>query len=224
MNDPSNRRPLKSRQTGWAQGLARVVARLGISPDAVSFMSLVFATIGADAFALSRNAGDDLRIALLVGAGVAIQLRLICNLIDGMVAVEHGKGGPHGPIWNELPDRLSDALLMAGAGVGASAIDLPWGLALGLGCGLLAVLTAYVRELGRGLGLDADFAGPMAKPQRMALLTLAAVVSATEGLWGVRGWTLVLALAAMALLTAVTVARRTLNLAKALEQRAREKN
>ena len=51
-----------------------------------------------------------MRGVILLLAALCIQLRLVCNLLDGMVAVEHGKGSPSGPIWNELPDRFADVL------------------------------------------------------------------------------------------------------------------
>jgi phosphatidylglycerophosphate synthase len=222
MTELSNRRPLKSREAGWARGLARDLARAGVSPDQISFFSFAFAFMGACAFAASSQAFGGWRALLLILAAAGIQLRLVCNLLDGLVAVEHGKGGPHGPIWNELPDRFSDAVLMVGAGLGAGPVGEAWGAAFGAACALLAVLTAYVRELGRGLGFPADFSGPMAKPQRMALLTAAALVSATEELWHGRGWTLLCALGLLAALTALTVARRVARLARALERRAGE--
>ena len=72
------------------------------------------------------------------------------------------------------------------------------------------------------LGLPADFSGPMAKPQRMAVLTLAALVATTETYWHGRGWSLFVALAVVAALTALTLARRVRTLARALKQRAHE--
>ena len=89
---PENRRPLKSRGTGWAQGLASGLAKAGASPDMISAGSIIFALLGLLAFLYA--AGDRPpfhRGALLIGAGVCIQLRLLCNLLDGMVAVEHGE-------------------------------------------------------------------------------------------------------------------------------------
>jgi phosphatidylglycerophosphate synthase len=216
----SNRRPLKSRGTGWARGLAAGLARRRVSPDTVSLLGLAFALFGAAALAMSSQAFGPLRPVLFVVAAIAIQLRLLCNLLDGLVAVEHGRGGPCGPIWNELPDRFSDIALLLGAGVAASPAGVEFGLALGGACALLAVLTAYVRELGRGLGLPADFSGPMAKPHRMALLTAAAALSAFEGLWHGRGQVMTWAMAAMALLLVVTVWRRTARLARGLRARA----
>ena len=211
-----NRRPLKSRDTGWARRGATILARLGVKPDAVSAGAVVFAMIGAAAFVASGGLSPVPRALALIFAALAIQLRLVCNLMDGMVAVEHGQGGPHGPIWNELPDRVADALFLIAAGYGALRAGAAWGEPLGWLCAVLAVLTAYVRELGRGLGQPADFSGPGAKPQRMAILTVASLIAAAETLWGWHGQSLAAALALIAALAAITAVRRTLNLAARL--------
>ena len=85
---------------------------------------------------------------------------------------------------------------------------------------VLAVTTAYVRELGRGLGFPADFSGPMAKPQRMAALTITALVSALEGLWGWHGETMMVGLAVIGVGTAITLALRLRRLARRLAERS----
>ncbi len=213
---PENRRPLKTRGASWAQGLASALARAGLSPDAISAGSVLFAILGCVLFIKAGSAVGLTRGGLLIGAGVCIQLRLVCNLLDGMVAVEHGKGGPSGPIWNELPDRIADALFLVGAGYCAAASGLALGVPLGWAAAVLAVLTAYVRELGRGLGFPADFSGPMAKPHRMAALTATCAVAAFEPLWGWQGQALVVGLAIIVLGTIWTAARRTRTLAARL--------
>lgn len=213
---PENRRPLKTRGASWAQGLASALARAGLSPDAISAGSVVFAVLGCALLVMAGSAAGLTRGGLLIGAGVCIQLRLVCNLLDGMVAVEHGKGGPSGPIWNELPDRIADALFLVGAGYCASASGLALGVPLGWAAAVLAVITAYVRELGRGLGFPADFSGPMAKPHRMAALTATCAVAAFEPLWGWQGQALVVGLAIIVLGTIWTAARRTRTLAARL--------
>ncbi|MGZ8370176.1 MAG: CDP-alcohol phosphatidyltransferase family protein, partial [Caulobacteraceae bacterium] len=168
---------------------------------------------------LSGSADGIARSQLPFLAAVAIQLRLLANLLDGMVAVEHGRGRALGPVWNELPDRSADAMFLVGAGYGAALAGISWAAPVGWLCAVLAVLTAYVRELGRSLGFAADFSGPMAKPHRMALLTAACAVSAAENLWGWHGMTLAYALVLMAAGTALTAARRTAHLAAALKRR-----
>jgi phosphatidylglycerophosphate synthase len=217
MTSIESRRPLKSRGTGWARTLAAMLARAGVSPDLISALSVLLAVAGAAAFVASGLTGGLCRSLLLIAAGTCVQLRLLCNLLDGMVAVEHGKGGALGPIWNELPDRLADVLFLAGAGYGVALAGIEWGDDIGWAAAAIAVLTAYVRELGRGLGQAADFSGPMAKPHRMALLTGACVVSAVESLWGWRGQALAIALGLIAAGALVTAARRTMHIARRLK-------
>jgi phosphatidylglycerophosphate synthase len=197
------------------------LARLGVSPNAISGMSVAFAILGAVCFIRSAATSGWAHAIDLGLAGLCVQLRLVCNLLDGLVAVEHGKGSTAGPIWNELPDRFADVFFLTGAGYGAGLMGMGEAAAVaGWIAAAAAVTTAYVRELGRGLGFPADFSGPFAKPQRMAALTIAAAIAAAESLWGWRGQTLLIALAIIALGTLVTVARRTLTLAGRLRDRA----
>lgn len=163
----TDRRPLRSRELVVMQRLARRLAERDVAPNAISAMSIVFSLTGAG---LILTGGS---IGLLVAA-VCCQLRLLCNLLDGMVAVEGGRGGKDGAFWNEVPDRVSDILLLAAAGIEAGA---PW---LGTAAATGAVLTAYVREFGRAEGMAADYRGPMGKPQRMAVLTVSLVIASAE--------------------------------------------
>jgi phosphatidylglycerophosphate synthase len=217
-----SRRPLKSRGTGWARASAAGLARVGATPDLISASSLLFAAVGFAAFWLSADAAGGTRAGWLLLAGLTIQLRLLANLLDGMVAVEHGRGGALGPIWNELPDRIADALFLIGAGYALRHYDPAFGPVLGWSAAVLAVLTAYVRELGHALTGAVDFVGPGAKPHRMAALTAGCVLSAIAAV-ALPDWdraVLWVALAAIVVLTAVTVLRRTARLAARLKRSA----
>ncbi|MFI4935632.1 MAG: CDP-alcohol phosphatidyltransferase family protein [Caulobacterales bacterium] len=222
MADAANRRPLKSRGAVWAQALAAALARADAGPDLISAASVAVSVFGGALLLWAGASEGWARSLILVGVAAAIQLRLLCNLLDGMVAVEHGRGSAAGPIWNELPDRFADVVLLACAGYSVWGAGIPGGVELGWICASLALITAYLRELGRGFGFPADFSGPMAKPHRMAALTVAALVSAAEPLWGWRGPTLMIALAIIALGGALTVARRTRTLARRLAERNNE--
>lgn len=167
----ADRRPLKSRDTALAAKAARALAGYGVTPNAISQASMGFALLAGAAFWGAGFADEAVRWLLLILAALGCQLRLLCNLLDGMVAIEGGKGTPDGPYWNEAPDRIADALILAGMGMGALAPALGWAAAA------LAILVAYVRELGSAQGMAADFRGPMAKPHRMALATAAAVMA-----------------------------------------------
>lgn len=169
----ANRRPLKSRSTGWAAVAARAAIRLGLTANQISFIGIVFALLGAWALVEAPR-----QPWLFLLAAICIQLRLLANLLDGMVAVEGGRGGPTGAIWNEFPDRVEDSVLLIAFGYAAGSLGFDIGrFALGLLAALLAAICAYVRLLGATLGQPQDFGGPMAKPHRMAALTIGCLVA-----------------------------------------------
>lgn len=202
MKETSDRRPLASRNTRWAQAIARRLASMAITPNQISQASMAAAALAGLAFWLTSETQDGLRALLFIAAALFCQMRLLCNLFDGMVAVEGGKGEPDGPFWNEFPDRIADLFILVGAGCG---IGVP---ALGFAAGAFVVLTAYVRELGRANGAPSDFSGPMAKQHRMATITFAAVVSAFEGLWLGDGEVILVALLIISIGAAFTALRR----------------
>jgi phosphatidylglycerophosphate synthase len=171
-----NRRPIGQRNRGYAKYLTRVLAKAGVTPNFISFTSIVFASLAGLSFYASALSRDGDRIMLLIGAALFCQLRLLANMLDGMVAVEAGKGGPDGPIWNELPDRFADIFILVGAGYGVAATGM-FDATLGWAAAVAAVMTAYVREVVKSAGAPADFSGPMAKPHRMFWMTVAALAS-----------------------------------------------
>jgi phosphatidylglycerophosphate synthase len=213
MAQDSDRRPLASRDTGWARGITRRLSASGVTPNQISMASIAMAALAGASFWLAGSASSGTRIALLLAAALFCQLRLLCNLFDGMVAIEGGKQAADGPFWNEFPDRIADILILAGVGYG---IGMP---ALGWAAAAFAVLTAYTRELGRNCGLPADFSGPMAKQHRMATITAAALVSLLEPLWRGHGEVLTVALWLIAVGTAVTALRRASNIVRGLRAR-----
>jgi phosphatidylglycerophosphate synthase len=208
-----NRRPLASRDSGWARSVARRLSTAAVTPNQISMASMVMAACAAASFWCAAGAYSGWRAALLVAAALFCQLRLLCNLFDGMVAIEGGKQTPDGPFWNEFPDRIADILILVGAGYAASLPALGWAAAA------MAVLTAYTRELGRACGLPVDFSGPMAKQHRMATITAAALLSLLEPLWRGQGEILVGALWLIAAGAAVTALRRAANVVRALRVR-----
>jgi phosphatidylglycerophosphate synthase len=205
MNSP-DRRPLASRDTAWARRIASALARSSITPNQISVLSIAFAALGAAALV-------DARPLALLAAAISVQLRLLCNLIDGMVAIEGGKQSPAGALYNEFPDRIADSLLLVALGY---ACGVPW---LGWLAALLAALTAYVRATGGALGLAQDFRGPMAKPHRMAVLTVACLGGAAEAAWSHTRWMLLAAATVVALGSALTCVTRTRAIARALRER-----
>lgn len=212
------RRPLKSRSANWPRQIAFALVRKGFRPNQISVASLVFSLLGAICLLLvPRQDSRTISALLFIATAICIQLRLVCNLLDGLMAVEGGKKTKTGEIFNEFPDRVADVILFVSAGYCVS--TLPWAISLGWACAVGAVLTAYVRVFGGSVGLPQDFCGPMAKQQRMAVLTGACILSAAETFfeWPLR--ILFLAICVVFAGTLVTAARRTIRIANLLNQR-----
>ena len=57
-----------------------------------------------------------------------MQSRLLCNLFDGMVAIEGGKKSANGDLYNDMPDRFADALFIIPVGyvAGGFGVELGW--------------------------------------------------------------------------------------------------
>jgi phosphatidylglycerophosphate synthase len=200
-SEAADRRPLKSRSYGWVRRLAAALVRAGVSPNGISVFGVVLAMVGfAVLWAVARAWMPGL-LGLIVAA-VCVQGRLMCNMMDGLVAVEGGRKSKGGDLFNEIPDRIEDSLFLAGAGFACGNV------ALGLVAALLAVFTAYVRAFGASLGQGQDFCGPLAKPQRMFFLTVGLLAAAAGSLCHFRGNILAWMLAFIAAGTAVTAARR----------------
>ncbi len=213
------RRPIAAREAHWAKNAARFLARRGVRPNTVSLASVAFAALAmACLIAAPRVHGRWTEVALFCGAALCIQGRLLCNLFDGMLAVEWDQASALGPIFNDFPDRPADVLILAGCGFCGGPAWMP--LAAWLAASL-ALVTAYTRVLGVAIGAHEYFVGPMAKPHRMATTTIACVLAALEAALGWTPRAMAIALAIIALGCVLTIARRLKLIARDLENAAR---
>lgn len=203
----ANRRPIAARSNAIVRRVSAGLVRGGVSPNAISVVSIVFAAFGAASLLYLPTPWNAWLCA------VAIQSRLLCNLFDGLVAVEGGRKTPTGALYNEVPDRIADSVLIVALGY---ACGLAW---LGWLAALLAALTAYIRTLGGALGQAQDFRGPMAKQHRMAAMTIACVLAPMETWWSDTRYALPGALIAIAAGSALTCWTRLRTIARQLEAR-----
>ena len=161
---PTSHRPIAQmfRRTGKAA--TNLCVRLGIPPDAISYLSILAALIASVCFWQSgRNPW------LLIVGPLCCYLRLWFNMLDGMVAVAAGKASARGEIVNDLPDRISDVIIFAG--VAQSDLMNP---VIGYWTAIVSLFTAYVGLFGQAIRGRREFSGIMSKPWRMVALSLGA--------------------------------------------------
>jgi phosphatidylglycerophosphate synthase len=217
-----DRRPIAVRKWSVFQRLAEWLVRRGVSPNTISIAGMLGAIAAGAALAATSylpTLGE--RLAWLATAFL-IQLRLLANMLDGMVAIEGGRGSAVGELYNEVPDRVSDAAVLIGAGYAVGG-----DVALGYIAACVALFTAYVRAMGKAAGAQNEFCGPMAKQQRMFIVTVIAVYNGLAPTawrptangpypWGLMAGGLVL----IVLGGVVTILRRLLRIAGTLKKAA----
>jgi phosphatidylglycerophosphate synthase len=203
----SDRRPLSSRQWRLSIALASWLAKRGVRANAVSTSGMAAGILAGLLLTLTNHVTFP-AIAWLCAAAL-VQGRLMANLLDGMVAIESGQASRVGELFNEVPDRISDAATFVG--LGYSLGGAPW---LGYSAAILAIFVAYVRAAVRVAGGPQDYCGPMAKQHRMAVVTAtclacALVPAAWQSEITARGFGLpTLALGVICLGSVVTAVRR----------------
>ena len=165
-----DRRPIATRNRKWAQAATAWLASRNVSPNAISIGGMCACIVAG--IALGMTSVADYRILWLITA-LDAQLRLTANMLDGMVAIASSRTSKTGELYNEVPDRISDAAVFIGAGYA-------WGgnVTLGYVATILAIFTAYIRAAGKIAGAPNEFCGPMAKQHRMLVITLICVYAA----------------------------------------------
>src|SRR5213594_2931872 len=210
-----DRRPIATRNRKWAQATTTWLAARNVSPNTISIAGMCACIVAG--IALGVTSISDYRILWLIAA-LGAQLRLTANMLDGMVAIASGRASKTGELYNEVPDRISDAAVFIGAG-------FAWGgnVTLGYIATILAIFTAYVRAAGKIAGGPNEFCGPMAKQHRMLVITLVCVYAVITP----RSWQMIafdylriglttLGLAAIIVGCVITVIRRLARITHAL--------
>lgn len=209
------RRPIRLRDNKWVKATASCLVRQGVRPNQISVLSLLFSGLSAGCLLLIILLPPPWAIAAFITSAACIPLRGLCNLCDGLMAIEGGLKTKSGAIFNDFPDRVSDPLLLVAAGYSIVGVD--WGRDLGWAAALLAVLTAYARVLGGSAGAAQQFCGPMDKSSRMGVVMVACLMAAVELAAGRNPRAMVPALWVVILGCVITVVRRTRRILQELE-------
>ena len=132
------------------------LARVGATPNQITYAALFLSFIAGGAVALTHGA-----IWSLLSIPAVMFVRMALNAIDGMLAKEHDMKSDAGAMLNEMSDVLSDA-----------ALYLPFALIGGVSplwvvlFVIMAILTEMAGVLGALIGGVRRYDGPMGKSDR----------------------------------------------------------
>jgi hypothetical protein len=151
--------------------LALLLASLGADAERISVVGMAFGIAAGAAF-MATGELQNPQPAWLAAAGLCLA-RLLSIQTAAALRPASDRQTREEAFYNELPERVSDAVTLIGFGF---ALDSsPW---LGLGAALSAILSAYVRSFsfpGRDSARDVGIV-LMDRRQRLVLLASAAVL------------------------------------------------
>ena len=186
--------------------LARALAGMGISANAVTIAGGVLSVVGAGLLA----AGMPLPALLVLLVGT------IADTLDGQIAKASGGGTRLGAFLDSTVDRIADGALF----VGAAASGANMGQPLLLWSSLLAIvasfLVPYVRAKAESLGVGASV-GPAPREARIVIFLIGLAAWALFNLQ----WLFVVAVLALALLSSITFVMRVVHVARQLSIKER---
>lgn len=173
----------------WQQTLRPLVlfcARRRIHPDVFTYSALLLSAIAGVAF---WQAGANR--AWLWLAPPCLLVRLLFNLMDGLVSREMGLASAWGEVKNEFGDRVADTLIFLGLVGGGYADPRLAALALAL-----ILWISYLGILSKATGGPRMYGGLFGKGDRMISLALFTLYPLLGGELASYNWYLVLAIIA----------------------------
>jgi CDP-diacylglycerol---glycerol-3-phosphate 3-phosphatidyltransferase len=190
--------------TGLLQPVITLLLKLGVSPDAVTFVG----TLGVVAGALVFFPQGMLLVGVLV-----ITAFVFSDMIDGAMARQSGRTSVFGAFLDSTLDRIGDAAIFGGlamyyAGPG----DNEAFAALAIYCLSMGSVTSYARAKAESLGMQAKVGIAERADRLVAILVVTGAADLVNRL-GVGEdalWAIPVALGALALASTITVVQRVL--------------
>ncbi|HEX8681242.1 MAG TPA: CDP-alcohol phosphatidyltransferase family protein [Ardenticatenaceae bacterium] len=152
----------KSRWQGLLKPLVALCVRHEVHPDLFTYGALALSFVAG--FALTRAGPNHLWLWLVPPA---VLLRLLFNLLDGMIARETGIADTWGEVKNEFGDRVADSAIFLGLAFGGYADARLVALVLAL-----VLSGSYLGLFGKALGGPRIYGGLFGKGDRMLSLAL----------------------------------------------------
>jgi phosphatidylglycerophosphate synthase len=194
----------KSEESYYAliEPLSRVLARARVHPHVLTVTGFVLALVAANFFRVDR----------FFWAGIFIILAGTCDVLDGRLARDTGKGSAYGALFDSTVDRYTEIVLFLGLAWYYAPSRITMLIILLALAGSL--LVSYTRARSEGLGRECKV-GIMQRQHRITLLAAGAILGAIPG---TKHAAMAVALWAIAILANVTAVQRVAYIRKQLRR------
>jgi len=194
---------LKKKFQLWVSTEAKLAHQIGLTPNHVSALGIMFAVFSALAYVLAHS-----HQLILVAAPIFLLISGFCDALDGAIARIHGETTIFGKFLDSILDRIADAVILFGIIVGGLC-DWRWGIIALIG----SLMVSYARARAEALGAEMEAIGVAERPERLIILAVASFFSIVwlEALY----WAVIV----LALLTSLTVLQRVIYFLRASKNR-----
>jgi len=194
---------LKERFQSWIAAEAKLAHNLGLTPNQISAIGVVFAVFSALAYWNWRS-----HPLYLILAPVFLLVSGFCDALDGALARMRGQITTFGGFLDSLLDRYAEAIVFCGIILGGLCNQL-WGITALVG----SLLVSYARARAEAAGVKMEAVGIAERAERLIILSMASFlqVAWTEAL----GFGVII----LAVLTNLTVLQRVIYFRKASQQK-----
>lgn len=177
---------LRSKSLLVTEPLAALAERTGISPNAISLISMAFALAAGGLYYLSAGGTPLLYIAALM-----VLLNAVFDAVDGALARRTGAAEAKGDFLDHVIDRYADMAILTGIVLAGYVSE-----AVGIFAVMGVLLTSYLGTQAQALSLGRLYGGVMGRADRLVLILAATLANALfpadiAGL-SILGWAVVL--------------------------------
>ena len=157
---------LKQRAQQWFAAEAKLLHKLGLSPNHVSILGIVFAVLSAITYWQWEH-----HPLLLILAPVLMLVSGFLDALDGALARLYGEATKFGGFFDSLLDRYADGIVLCGIILGGLT-EVSWGLAALVG----SMLVSYARARAEAEGVKMESVGFAERAERIVFLALASFI------------------------------------------------
>jgi CDP-diacylglycerol---glycerol-3-phosphate 3-phosphatidyltransferase len=190
---------IKRRSRLYAEAPARWLARLGLSPNALTVIGSV----------LTASVGLLVAQGWFLAAGICLWIFSATDTLDGALARVTGRVSVFGAFLDSVCDRYAEAAVFFGLVWWYQSTGSAAGVALAYLALVGSLMVSYARARAEGVGLQAADIGWFQRPERIIALGLGLLVASFFPP------ALLLVLAFLAVLTTITVLQRVRHVARA---------
>jgi len=194
---------LKERFQSWIAAEAKLAHNLGLTPNQISAIGVMFAVFSALAYWNWQS-----HPLYLILAPLFLLVSGFCDALDGALARMYEQITTFGGFLDSLLDRYAEAIVFCGVILGGLCDPL-WGIAALVG----SLLVSYARARAEAQGVKMEAVGIAERAERLIILSIASFlqVAWTEAL----GFGVII----LAVLTNLTVLQRVMYFRKAFQQK-----